>query len=48
MFVFRFAVRGGGIQIIVTVTVVLSTPTWLAGPAFLRDSEDDGFYDMRH
>lgn len=48
MFVLRFAIRSGGIGIIVMMMVVLSTPTWLGGPSVLRDSEDNGVYDVRH
>lgn len=50
MSVLKFAIRAGGTRtrIIAMMMVVLSTPTWLGRPAFLRDSEDNGVYDIRH
>lgn len=44
----RFATPSGGAEAIVMVMVIMSTPTWLRRPAFLRGSEDNRCHDIRH
>lgn len=44
----KFAIPSAGTGIIVMVIVIMSTPTWLGRPAFLRDSEDNRVHDIRH